>query len=99
MDTNNFAPAFGVGNFGLFKKLHTHLLEEADAEEKIILEVYRLNVYGERKCRNQLTSLDSFFKPRKDTPRSEDIGHNASHRSYASARKRVSSESGWGVGV
>ncbi|KAL1723050.1 hypothetical protein EV715DRAFT_191307 [Schizophyllum commune] len=62
MDASAFSCKFDPGHLGLLDLLCTEFLSEGgDARQKIVCELYKLNVYGE----------GSFFKAHKDTPRSD----------------------------
>ncbi|KAL1708422.1 hypothetical protein EV121DRAFT_197119 [Schizophyllum commune] len=62
MDASAFSCKFDPGHSGLLDLLCTEFLSEGgDARQKIVCELYKLNVYGE----------GSFFKAHKDTPRSD----------------------------
>ncbi|KAK7689985.1 hypothetical protein QCA50_006626 [Cerrena zonata] len=61
LDSEFFAPKFNFDGSGLRDIIRNDLLEGTKAERNIRAELYKLNVYGP----------GSFFKPHKDTPRSE----------------------------
>ncbi|KIJ06084.1 hypothetical protein PAXINDRAFT_103518 [Paxillus involutus ATCC 200175] len=61
MDESDFMTNFSPHKAGLVDAIRSELLGRADEKRPINLELYKLNVYGK----------GSFFKPHKDTPRSE----------------------------
>ncbi|KAF8834700.1 hypothetical protein BDN67DRAFT_1072631 [Paxillus ammoniavirescens] len=61
MDESDFMTNFNPQKAGLVDTIRSELLGRADEKRPINLELYKLNVYGK----------GSFFKPHKDTPRSE----------------------------
>ncbi|KAF8836391.1 hypothetical protein BDN67DRAFT_334889 [Paxillus ammoniavirescens] len=61
MDESDFMTNFNPQKAGLVDAIRSELLGRADEKRPINLELYKLNVYGK----------GSFFKPHKDTPRSE----------------------------
>ncbi|KAI5895377.1 uncharacterized protein SCHCODRAFT_02686773 [Schizophyllum commune H4-8] len=62
LDNTMFASLLKPAGYGLINTIRDQLLQEgAESTKQIVHEVYRLNVYEQ----------GSFFKPHKDTPRSE----------------------------
>ncbi|KAH7890151.1 hypothetical protein F5I97DRAFT_1999997 [Phlebopus sp. FC_14] len=61
LETTAFAAHFDAESAGLVDIIRQELLEGENDKREIMLELYKLNVYGK----------GSFFKPHKDTPRHE----------------------------
>ncbi|KAH7887350.1 hypothetical protein F5I97DRAFT_1859695 [Phlebopus sp. FC_14] len=61
MDQSDYMTGFNAHEAGLVDVIRSELLGREDDKRPIELELYKLNVYGK----------GSFFKPHKDTPRSE----------------------------
>ncbi|KAF9240166.1 hypothetical protein BU15DRAFT_87690 [Melanogaster broomeanus] len=61
MDKRNFTTVFSVQQAGLVNVIRSELLGRDDENRPINIQMYKLNVYGK----------GSFFKPHKDTPRSD----------------------------
>ncbi|KAL1758475.1 hypothetical protein FB107DRAFT_288412 [Schizophyllum commune] len=62
MDASDFAAKFDPEASGLLDSIWPDFLSDGgDANQRVICELYKLNVYGQ----------DSFFKAHKDTPRSD----------------------------
>ncbi len=85
MNVEDFSINFSPERFGLVRQIKNELLGWKDEARDIELELYKLNVYGERNLFLPLTSMatdlnysrfrfpgkDCFFKSHKDTPRSK----------------------------
>ncbi|KAJ3533048.1 hypothetical protein NM688_g7337 [Phlebia brevispora] len=61
LDAHDFSVRLDLERNGLLDIVRAQLLAGRDTDEDVYAELYKLNVYGE----------GSFFKPHRDTPRSE----------------------------
>ncbi|KAH9987091.1 hypothetical protein BJV77DRAFT_1145484 [Russula vinacea] len=63
MDSEYFSPILDVFQTDLVKMIYDCLLEGTESTKRIVIELYKLNVYDK----------GSFFKPHVDTPRSKNM--------------------------
>ena len=83
MDSEYFSPILDVFQTDLVKMIYDCLLEGTESTKRIVIELYKLNVYGTRSMYSIVylppltlryyTDKGSFFKPHVDTPRSKNM--------------------------